>query len=254
MNRTGNPFMNSDTFQRIDATYETARTTMTVRGTMKKSGIMFLLLMAAAVAGWAMPVLPLAVGGLIAAFVLVLVTAFQRDISPITAPIYSVLEGYALGAISLVISTQLADNKNPLYHYAVPIAALGTIATLGVMLGLYSARIIRVTDTMRSVIMGATLAIAITYGLSLIIGLFAPQFVGALAIYKSGPIGIGFSLFVIGLAAMNFLIDFDNIERGAASKAPGYMEWYCALGLMITVVWLYIEILRLLSKLANNRN
>lgn len=252
MRRTGNPFMNTDTFRQFDQA-QTNVAPMTVNGTIKKSGILLLLLMASATVGWNLPIAPLAIFSLVAGIILVFASCFKRQYSPVIAPIYSLVEGYLLGFISVVVSTSLADHKNPLYHYAVPIAALGTIVTLGVMLTLYATRIIRLSETMRSVIIGATIAVALTYLFSLIVSIFAPAFVGGLAIYNSGPIGIAFSVFVIGLAAMNFLVDFDNIERGVAARAPAYMEWYCALGLLITIVWLYFEILRLLSKLARQR-
>jgi len=226
---------------------------MTIRGTLQKTGILLAILVASAVVGWMFPNFAVMVGSFIVAFIMAIVIGFKPTAAPSLAPVYALIKGYAVGVISMVIQGSLAKSDNPIYANAVPVAILGTFVTLGVMLGLYSARIIRVTDTLRSVVIGATIAVGLTYLVSFIVGLMAPAFISNLGIFKSGPIGIAFSIFVIGLAAFNFLLDFDVIERGAESRAPRYMEWYAGFGLLVTIVWLYIEILNLLRKLAGNR-
>lgn len=223
---------------------------MTLKGTIQKLGLLLAITVASAAVGWAMPSYPVMIGAAIAAIVLSLVLCFKRDLSPYLSPVYAVAEGYFLGVISVVVSSQLKDSA--IGAYAVPVAVMGTLVTLGIMLTLYATRIIRVTETMKSVIIGATLGIAATYLVLFGISLFAPNFVGGLAIFGSGPIGIGFSIFVIGLAAFNFLLDFDLIERGIQSRAPKHMEWFAAFGTLVTIAWLYFEILMLIRKLSRN--
>jgi uncharacterized YccA/Bax inhibitor family protein len=176
--------------------------------------------------------------GMIGGFILGLVTIFKPTSSPVTAPIYAVLQGMFLGGISAFF-----DSIYP--GIAIQAVSL-TLAVLGVKLFLYKARIIRVTEKLRSGIIAATGAIAMVYVVSWILGMFN---IYLPMIHSSGIMGIGFSLFVVGLAAFNLLLDFDFIEKGARHGAPKYMEWFSAFGLMMTLVWLYLEILRLLSKL-----
>jgi uncharacterized YccA/Bax inhibitor family protein len=167
------------------------------------------------------------------------------------SPIYAATKGYGVGVFSLIINEALKDTK--VGSLGVPFAVAGTMLTLGVMLFLYARRIIVVTDTLRSIIVSATLAICLIYLFSGVAWLFAPQSVNSFATFQSGPIGIGFSIFVIGLAASNFLLDFDLIDRGVQSKAPKYMEWYAAFGTLVTIIWLYLEILRLIYKIYGRR-
>lgn len=219
-------------------------------GTLGKTGIMLGLLLVTAVVGWIMPSTIGMIGSIVVGLVLAIVMGFKPNLAPSLAPAYALAEGYFVGAFSMFVSVSLAKTQ---YAAAVPIAVAGTIVTLGVMLGLYAGRIVRVTETFRSVVIGMTLAVALLYLFSFIVGLINPAFVASFPIYRSGPVGIAFSVIVIALAAMNFLLDFDMIERGVAGKAPKYMEWYGAFGITVTLVWLYLEILRLLMKLANNR-
>ncbi len=151
---------------------------------------------------------------------------------------YALLEGLALGGISAIF-----DFRYP----GIAIQAVGlTFGTLFVLLAIYSTGIIKVTDKMRIGIIAATGGIALFYLLEMVLGFFGVHFV---AVNGSGPIGIAFSLFVVAIAALNLVLDFDFIERGVAFGAPKYMEWYGAFGIMVTLVWLYLEILRLLSKM-----
>jgi len=223
---------------------------MTLKGTVQKLVILLAILIGSAAFGWAFPVMPLAIGSALVAFVLAIVLAFKKDLAPYLAPVYAVFSGFFVGAISVISNEMLKDTQ--IGHAGVPIAVMGTMITLGIMLFLYAKRIIKVTQTMKSVIIGATLGIAFTYLATFAISFFAPTWVSGLAIYGSGPIGIGFSIFVIGLAAFNFLLDFDLIETGITHRAPKHMEWYAAFGTLVTIVWLYLEILRLLRKLSRN--
>lgn len=220
---------------------------MTLNGTVKNLGILLLITFGAAVVGWMAPSFEGMILSAIVGFVLCLVICFRPVNAPALAPVYAIAEGYFVGVVSVMTVASLKDT--PLGATAVPIALFGTIATLGGMLFLYMKRIIRVTETVRSVIIGLTAGIALTYLACTIIWFFAPQFVNNLPMFGGGVIGIGFSVFVIGLAAFNFLLDFDLIERGIQNRAPKYMEWYAAFGTLVTIIWLYLEILRLIRKL-----
>lgn len=223
---------------------------MTLAGTLQKTGLLLVITIATAVLGWMFPNPLLMIASVIVGLVLGLVTGFKPTLAPVLSPAYAVMQGYFVGAISLVTTIQLADTQ---YSNAVAIAAGGTFITLAVMLALYAGRVIRVTDTVRGTIIGLTLAVGIFYLVAFLASFVAPQSVAQWGPFTNGPIGIAFSIFVIGLAAFNFLLDFDLIERGIESRAPSYMEWYGAFGLLVTMIWLYLEILRLLRKLAGNR-
>ena len=220
---------------------------MTLTGTIGKSFILIALTMATAVIGWMNPSYPLLIGSMVGGLVVALVTVFKKEWSPFTAPIYALLEGLFVGVVSAVVTVALAKTA---YANAVPIAVMGTLFTFAVMLALYGTRVVRVTDTLRGVIMGATAAVAITYLFSWVASIFWSG-VWDMPIYQSGFVGIAFSVIVIAIAAMNLLLDFDLIENGVKNRLPKYMEWFAGFGLLVTLVWLYIEILRLLMKLAN---
>jgi uncharacterized YccA/Bax inhibitor family protein len=183
----------------------------------------------------------------IAGFVLAMVTIFKPTVAPWTSPIYAAMEGVFLGAIS-----QIVEQK---YHLVCPGIALQavmlTAGTLLVMLFVYANGIIRVTDRLKAGVIMATGALCLFYLVSVVLALFG---VSVPFIFSATPAGIGFSLFVVGLAAFNLLLDFDFIEEAARRQSPKYMEWYGAFGLMVTLVWLYLEMLRLLQKVASNRN
>lgn len=222
---------------------------MTVTGTIQKTVLLLGITVAAAVFGWMMAPaiqMPAAIGCGIGGLILGLIIGFKPTTAPYLSPVYAVLKGVLVGAISSWLTITSAQTKN---IWLVPTAAALTFGVFGVMLALYGFRIIRVNDTLRGVIVGATLAVFIAYAATLLLGLTVWKDAFNLPIYQGGPIGIGFSLLVIGIAAFNFLLDFDNIEDGVNQQAPKYMEWYGAWGLLVTLVWLYIEILRLLRKL-----
>lgn len=243
MFRTTNPTMKEEVFtgQAIES-----GPPMTMAGAIGKSSILLVLLLITAPIGWVFASMPLLIGSAIGGLVLALAIGFKPNWAPIAAPIYALIEGLFVGSMSFVFSTMLVETAFP---NAVPLAVMGTIVTFGVMLGLYATRIIKVTQQLKSIIIGATAAIMITYFASWVLSIFFAD-IWNMPIYGSSWIGIAFSVLVIGIAAFNLLLDFDLIETGVNSRAPQYMEWYAGFALLVTLIWLYIEILRLISKIA----
>lgn len=211
---------------------------MTVAGTINKIGILFLLLLVGASISWYMPSPLFVWGGAIGGFIVAIVTVFKKEWSPITAPLYSILEGLFLGAISITFAQ--------MYDGIVYNAVILTLGVFAAMLMIYRSGLIKVTHRFRMGILAATGGIFLVYMASIVLGFFGIE-LGLVT--GTGMYGIGFSLLIIVIAALNLVLDFDLIEKGAEAKAPGYFEWYTAFGLIITLVWLYIEMLRLLSKL-----
>lgn len=243
--------MSESAFDRIESGELVQGATMTINGTVAKLGIMFAILLVMAVVGWVNFSFSLLMGAAIVGLILGLATGFIPKISPYTAIPYSAVQGLFLGAFSLYATEFIKTQPNAAqYANVVPIAAFATILTMGVTLVLYATRIVRVGDTMRAIIFGLTGAVALFYLFSFAVSFFAPQFVSNLAVFGSGPIGIGFSIFVIGLATFNFFTDYDMIERAIQRRSPKYMEWYGAFGVLVTLIWLYLEIVRLMMKLA----
>lgn len=223
---------------------------MTLNGTVNKTGILLLLTAAAATWTWnitatqgAAAAAPWLWGGLIGGFIVSLVTIFAQRTAPITAPIYAVLEGFFLGGISSLL------NKSIYQGIAIEAAAL-TMGVLFLMLTLYWTGIVRATPLFVRGVIIATGAIALLYGVNLLMGLFGHPLS---FMYDSSGLSIGISLFVVALAAFNLILDFAMIEQGVREGAPKYMEWYGAFALMVTLVWLYMEILRLLAKTQRRR-
>jgi uncharacterized YccA/Bax inhibitor family protein len=222
---------------------------MTLAGVINRS-ILLLLLVAGTAAGvWTYAssqplsaIYPMVMVGTLGGFVVAMVTTFKRDWAPFTAPVYAVLQGVFIGGISLVMEQQ--------FRGLVLQAVLLTFGVMFALLAAYQSRIIRPSETFKSVIVGATFGIVIVYLISMVLQLFFHT--GIPLINGSGPIGIIFSLVVVGIAALNLVLDFDFIENGVASGAPKWMEWYAAFGLTVTLVWLYIEVLRLLAKMRRN--
>lgn len=249
--RTSNPALGEQLFRNM-ASMSSGGNVMTYQGTLNKTFLLFVIVMAGALwtasmyflagnaeTGMAM-VFPWMLGGLLAGFIVSLIIIFKKEWAPILAPVYGLLEGLFLGGISVYFETM---------YPGIAIQATGlTFGILFLMLVLYKTRIIVPTKKFTIAIVACTGAIALVYIVSMLLGFFG---VNIPLIYESGPIGIGFSLFVVGIAALNFILDFKMIEDGAEYGAPKYMEWYCAFGLMVTLIWLYIEILRLLAKLRN---
>ena len=242
-----NPFFKADTFNNTSITHNAVvmdyDQTMTVSGTINKSFILLLLLLAGAFGTWNLTAngenpIGFIIGGAIVGFILVLITTFKPNLSTYLSPAYAVAEGLFIGGISAIFEV--------MYPGIVIQAVCCTFVTFLVCLALYKFKIVQVTEKFRSVVIAATAAIAIYYLLSWILTFFITY---QPVHYGNSWMSIGISLFVIVIAALNLFLDFDQIEKGAAQKAPKYMEWYGAMGLMITLVWLYIEFLRLLSKL-----
>ena len=248
--KTSNPALSDRAFQdSARAQYGgiiDAADRMSLNGTIHKTGMLLICSLITAMWTWmqfyqtrdAASVAPWMLLGLVGGFIAAMVTVFKQTWAPISAPIYALLEGLALGGISAMLE---------LRYPGIGIQAVSlTFGTLFVMLFLYRTRIITVTQRLRIGIVAATGAIALLYLSQMLLGFFGVHFT---TINGSGPIGIGFSLLVVGIAAFNLLLDFDLIERGVNAGAPKYMEWYGAFGIMVTLVWLYIEMLRLLSKI-----
>jgi len=253
---TSNPAFSQDIFAGYEQVYGKPRSmAMTVQGAVGKTFLLLAILSATALWSWNAVADGRVAGGAMLAsglggFVFAMITIFKPTASPWTAPIYAALEGVFLGAVSQVVEMQTRV-KHPEYGGIALQAVSLTCGVLFVMLFLYGSRLIRVTDKLRMGIIMATGALCFFYLITVLLSFFG---VTMPLVFSATPIGIGFSLFVVGLAAFNLLLDFDFIERCAHSEAPKYMEWYGAFGLIVTLVWLYLEILRLLSKLADRRN
>lgn len=245
MMRTANPALNSKTFTNLALPAE-SNNTMTLDGTVNKTGILLFLVLLSASWTWKLyftqnssaAVFPWIIAGALGGFIFALITAFKKEWSPITAPIYAVLEGLFLGGISSILEAQF---------HGIVIQAVGlTFGTLFALLMAYKSGLIKPTENFKLGVAAATGGIALIYFATMILGFFHIQIP---YIHGSGTIGILFSLGVVIIAALNLVLDFDFIENGAKSGAPKFMEWYAAFGLMVTLIWLYIEILRLLAKL-----
>ena len=243
--RSGNPVLSDDTFRR--ARLGSGEVHMTIEGTVQKTGLSLLILTVAAAYTWNLGLrdpraMALVMPGLLGGFVAAMATVFRPTWAPITTPIYAALEGLALGAISLGFETR--------YPGMVSQAVFLTFATLAAMLIAYRSGFVQPTENLKLGIAAATGGIALLYLVGFVLSFFS---VSIPLIHGSGPIGIAFSLVVVGVAAFNLVLDFDFIEQGAVRGAPKHMEWYGAFGLLVTLVWLYLEMLRLLSKLQDRR-
>ena len=239
--RSTNPVLKESAFAGAIPTGET----MTIQGTVNKTGLLLLFVVATAAWTWGLShsptpeaVYPWMLGGAIGGFVVALVTIFKKEWSPISAPIYALLEGLLLGGISA-----LFERSYP----GIAAQAIGlTFGVLFVLLLAYKMRIVQATRGFKLGVIAATGGIAIVYLINMAMSLFFHTQMSFLN--ASTPLGIGISLFVVIIASLNLIIDFDMIETGARMGAPKYMEWYGAFGLMVTLIWLYMEMLRLLSK------
>lgn len=224
---------------------------MTVRGTLNKFGFLFLMVMGTAFYSWKEfneggNVQPLIWTGAIGGLVVALIITFKRQWAPFLAPAYALLEGLFVGAISAYYNYAFAAQAPNIVITAVGL----TFGTAIAMYLLYSFRIIKATQKFKAIIFTATAGIAIFYLITMVLGMFG---IAVPFIHEGSTFGIIFSLFVVGIAALNLILDFDMIEKGAESGAPKYMEWYGAFGLLVTIIWLYLEILRLLAKLSGRK-
>ena len=246
--RSGNPALKDSTFLDLGsgAVVRGGDSVMTLNGTVNKTGFLLLLSVLTATFAWMQVSTadgivgagPYVWGGAIGGLVIALVTVFKKTWAPVTAPLYALVEGFFLGAISATY--------NHLYEGIVMQAVLLTFGTLFALLFAYRSGMIKATENFKLGVVAATGGIMLVYLASIALSFFGIQIP---MIHESGIVGIGFSLFVVVIAALNLVLDFDFIETGVEQGAPKYMEWYGAFGLMVTLVWLYIEFLRLLSKL-----
>jgi uncharacterized YccA/Bax inhibitor family protein len=242
--RSSNPALNDKTFsQPWSVETEDA---MTVQGTVNKTGVLMLCVMATAFWTWRgvfqspdlSGVSTWLMVGAIGGFILAMITIFKQTWSPVTAPLYALFEGLFIGGVSAIME---------LNYPGIALQAVGlTFGTCLMVLAVYTTGIVKATENFKMGIVAATGAIALVYVVTMVLGIFK---VTVPYIHDSGIIGIGFSLVVVVIAALNLVLDFDFIENGARAGAPKYMEWYGAFGLMVTLIWLYLEILRLLAKL-----
>ena len=245
--KSGNPAMN--VFQNTITIPGSG--VMTERGTLNKFFLLFLLVMASASLTWkafydGVNIGPYTMGAAFLGFITAMIVIFKTQWAAYLTPVYALFEGVFLGGISAIYNNAFAKSASGIVTQAV----LLTFGAVIAMYVLYRFRIIKVTEQFRSIIIIATAGIAIFYLLAVVLRLFH---VDIAFIHEGSTLGIVFSLFVVGIAALNLLLDFDMIEKGVAAGAPKYMEWYGAFGLLVTIVWLYLEILRLLAKLANRR-
>ena len=231
------------------------RGAMTVRGSITATAVLFVLLLTTATMGYlqtpdaeqlpdgtyAFSFPGLAIVGVVVGFVAVIALYFKPRLAKFLGPVYALAQGYFVGAISKAYEN--------IYDGIVLQAAGATLAVFGVMLVLYNTRIIKVTDRFRRTVIFATLGIMVLYLVSFVISLFGAEipFINSPSLF-----GIGFSVFVCGIAALNLALDFDFIERGSKAGLAKDYEWVAAVGLLVTIVWLYLEILRLLAKLRQN--
>lgn len=239
--RTANPALNANTFLGVRGV--ATGQAMTLQGTVNKAFVLLALLLLASSWVWgrttatgeaSAAILVGALGG----FVVALVTVFKNAWSAVTAPLYALLEGVFLGGVSALFELQ---------YPGIVIQAVGlTFGTLAALLLAYTSRLIPVTQNFRLGVAAATGGVAVMYLVSLVLGWFG---VRVPFVHESGPLGIAVSAVVVVIAALNLVLDFDFIENAARQALPKYMEWYAAFGLLVTLVWLYLEILRLLTKL-----
>ena len=241
MFRSSNPVLKEKTF----AGQITAGETMTIQGTVNKTGVLLLFVVVTAAWTWGLShsetpgaAMPWMMGGLLLGFVTAMVTVFKQTWAPITAPIYALCQGLALGGISA-----LFERSYP--GIAIQAVSL-TFGVLFVLLLAYKTGIVRATRGFKLGVIAATGAIALVYLVNMVMTLFFHTQMSFL--YSSSPLGIGVSVVVVIIAALNLVLDFDLIETGARMGAPKYMEWYGAFAMMVTLIWLYLEILRLLGK------
>lgn len=234
--RSGNPALKSSTFDQAVGT-ATSGNTMTIQGTVNKTGLMLLLIIGAAGFTWGNPSSGWLMLGLIGSIIAALVTIFKKELSMYSAPAYAVFEGLLLGGISYMFEQS--------YPGIVQQAVLLTFGTLGALLLAYKSGMIKVTENFKLGVVAATGGVALTYLIGIVFSFFGVNF----SIFGGGMIGIIFSLVVVVIASLNLVLDFDFIEEASEKNLPKYFEWYGAFGLIVTLVWLYLEMLRLIAKL-----
>ncbi len=240
--RSGNPALSSKTFQNIEGI---GTEKMTIEGTVNKTAMSLLLLMATASYTWMNPSLGLMILGFIGGFIMAIITIFKKTWAPYTVSGYALLEGLALGGVSRIFEENYPG-----------IASQAIFLTFGILAALllaYKTGVIKPTENFKLGVFAATGGIFIMYFISFIMSIFGSG-MSIMNPNNASMMSIGFSLFVVVIASLNLVLDFDFIEEGAERGAPKYMEWYGAFGLLVTLIWLYLEILRLLAKLYSRRS
>jgi uncharacterized YccA/Bax inhibitor family protein len=243
--KSSNPVLGNNTFTKLDYS-ATSSSAMTIQGTVNKSFLLVALVVLGASYTWKQmadgnpAMMAFVIAGAIGGFITAIITVFKKTWSPYTAPLYAILEGLFLGGISAMFNAQFPG-------IVIQAVAL-TFGTLFALLFAYKSGLIKVTENFRFGVIAATGGIAIAYFISFILGMFGVN-IGFM--HSNGPVGIIISLVIVVVAALNLVLDFDFIESGAKQGAPKYMEWYASFGLMVTLVWLYLEMLRLLSKISS---
>ena len=243
--RSGNPALGSKTF--TNAAPDASGETMTLDGTVNKTSISLLMLILAAYYTYSMPIDKSAIfvfPGLIGGFIVAIVTIFKKQWAPYTVPLYSILEGLALGGISAIYDS--------IYTDIVQQAIFLTFGIFCALLFAYKTGFIKATENFKLGVFAGTAGIGIVYLVHFVMSFFGGG-ISVMSIENASMMSIGFSVFVVIMASLNLVLDFDFIEQGAEVGAPKYMEWYGAFGLIVTLVWLYLEILRLLAKLQSRR-
>jgi len=243
--KSGNPALGENTFTRL-APVADSDSVMTLQGTVNRIALLLALVFAGAAFTWWLfdttrdfaIVSPFFYGGLIGGLVVALILVFKHQWAPYLAVLYAGLEGLALGGLSALMDS--------IYPGIAIEALLLTFGILAVLLVVYTTRLIKVTENFKLMIVAATGGIALYYVLSIVLGLFG---IAVPLIHDNSWLGIAFTLGVVIIASLNLVVDFDFIEQGVERRAPKYMEWYGAFGILVTLVWLYVELLRLLSKL-----
>jgi len=230
--------------------------TMTVRGSIQKFGFLLLMVAAGAAYTWKLyfelkvpTMMTLMWVGLIGGLVTGLVISFKPTLAKWLSPAYGLLEGFVLGAFSAIVN----DSFKTKYPNIVLQAVLLTFAVAFAVFLLYNFRIIKPTQKFKAIIISASVGIALFYLAYFVLSMFHVN-ISFMSWNDSSPLGIGINLFVIAIAALSLVLDFERIEVGEQMGAPKYMEWYGAFGLLVTMVWLYIQILKLLSRIASSRN
>lgn len=242
--RSGNPTLSENTFKGFEYEFPAHASVMTLNGTVNKTFLLLFLCLFAASLSWSRDIAYyLATKGFIlllslAAFLLAIMTVVKKHWSPITAPLYALVEGSLIGAISSLVERAFPG--------IVMNAVLLTFATLAALLLAYKSRLIRATENFKLGVASATGAVALVYVASMVMGFFGKKMP---YLHDATPLGIGISVAIVIIAALNLVLDFDFIEKGVEQQAPKHMEWYGAFGLLVTLIWLYMEILRLLLKL-----
>jgi len=243
MIKSGNPALSKKTFENLRTTSDGV---MTLDGAVNKTAISMGILLLAAYYTYSNAIMDYILIGFIGGFIVAIVTIFKKEWSPTTVPIYAVLEGLALGGVSKMY----ADAFEP---GIVPQAIMLTLGILFALLFAYKSKIIQATENFKLGVFAATAGIGIVYLVSFLMSLFGGGGLPVMDPTNASMLSIGFSLFVVVIASLNLVMDFDFIEQGAANGAPKYMEWYGAFGLLVTLIWLYLEILRLLAKLSSRK-